>query len=41
MRPNCEKHENYENKKMKKRGFGGGGHLIGKIGITHFLTQKM
>ena len=41
MRPNCEKHENYENKKMKKRGFGGGGHLIGKIDTTLFLTQKM
>jgi hypothetical protein len=41
MRPNCEKHENYENIKMKKRGFGGGGHLIGKIDNTLFLTQKM
>jgi hypothetical protein len=26
---------------MKKRGFSGGGHLIGKIDSTLFLTQKM
>lgn len=30
----------YENKKVKKRGFSGGGKKLGKNGHTHFLMRK-